>query len=58
LDSDRGRAEGVDFVKVVNLLRFEISAENKVVARLEAVVTEGVPVGEGVGRTDCDWDFN
>ena len=39
-------------VKVVNFLRWEISAEEMEV-RLEAVVTEGVPVGEGVGR---DWD--
>jgi hypothetical protein len=35
-------------------MRFETSAEENVVARLEAVVTDGVPVGEGVGRTDCD----
>ena len=52
---ERGRVEGVGLVNVVNFLRWDISAE-KTEVRLEAVVTDGVPVGEGVGSADWDWD--
>ena len=41
-------------MKVVYLFSRETSAEEKADVRLEAVVTEGVPVGEGVGSADCE----